>query len=78
MGLVTSDFDFPWDIYENNQFITGYTDMDNFDMERFLEEIDVNINDVEWGDRYFDLDSLETDDDVDEDEIDWRKMLYEG
>jgi len=77
MGLVTSDLDFPWDITENDQFITGYTDMDNFDMEKFLEKIGINIDNVGWSDGYLDLNGLESADD-DADEIDWRELLYEN
>lgn len=74
MGLVTSTLDFPWHITENDAFITGSTDMDNFDMAEFLEKIDVNMSKVDWSDWSFDL--SDEDEDTD-DKIDWRSLLYE-
>lgn len=65
-----------WGIEENNSYITGSTWMDNFDMEEFLEKIDVDMDKVEWSEWSLDL--------PDEDEyehinnkIDWRNLLYE-
>lgn len=40
----------PWDIEENGTYIGGYTSMDNFDMEEFLEKIDVRMQYVDWSD----------------------------
>ena len=74
MGLVTSLLDFPWYITESAGFITGSTDMDNFDMEEFLEKIDVDMSKVDWSEWSFDL--PDENDDVD-DKIDWRSLLYE-
>ena len=70
LGLVDSDLDFPWNIHENNDFITGHTSMDNFDMENFLSKIDVNMRKVNWSEYEFILDE-------DEEKEDWRKLLYE-
>lgn len=39
-----------WHIEENNRYIGGCTSMDNFDMEEFLEQIDVNMRYVDWSD----------------------------
>lgn len=75
MGLVTSSLDFPWYITENGKFITGSTDMDNFDMEEFLEKIDVNMDKVDWSEWEFDL-SDEDEEDTN-DKMDWRGLLYE-
>ena len=61
----------PWFIRESNGYITGSTGMDNFDMEEFLEKIDVNMNKVDWSEWSFDLP------DKDDDKIDWRNLLYE-
>lgn len=63
-----------WEIRESNGYITGSTDMDNFDMEEFLEKIDVNMSKVDWSDWSFDL--PDEDEDTD-DKIDWRSLLYE-
>ena len=43
-------YDWPWNIEENKNYIGGYTDMDNFDMEEFLEKIDVDTRRVDWSD----------------------------
>ena len=47
--------DFPWRIEENENFITGYVSMDNFDMEEYLEQIGVDESIVRWGEYSFDL-----------------------
>lgn len=56
-----------WTIEENKKYIGGYTDMDNFDMEEFLEKIDVNMKRVDWSDPY----RFELPDEHD----DWRDLL---
>ena len=57
-----------WHIKENNRFIGGYTSMDNFDMEEFLDRIDVNMKRVDWSDPYiFNL--------PDDDSDDWSNLL---
>jgi len=37
-----------WHINETENSITGYTSMDNFDMERFLSMIGVAGNNIRW------------------------------
>jgi len=38
-----------WTIQINNDFVIGKTDMDNFDMDEYLEYIvQVNMNHVRW------------------------------
>ena len=44
-----------WDISENDEDITGYTFMDNFYMEDYLDAIGIDGRDVEWGEYPFDL-----------------------
>lgn len=39
-----------WNISEDEFCIYGSTGMDNFDMEKFLRMLGVNMNTVEWGD----------------------------
>jgi hypothetical protein len=69
-------FEESWWIRENDGYITGSTSMDNFDMEEFLEKIDVNMNKVDWSEWGFDLpDEDETE--YTNDKIDWRDLLYE-
>lgn len=41
-----------WRIEENAKYIGGYTPMDNFDMEEFLNKIDVDMEYVKWSDSY--------------------------
>ena len=41
-----------WDIKEDNDFITGYTVMTNFDMQEFMLRIGVPMNHVHWDDEY--------------------------
>lgn len=56
-----------WNIEENKNYIGGYTGMDNFDMEEFLEKIDVDMRRVSWSDPY----RFELPDEYD----DWRDLL---
>lgn len=51
----TEWLDFPWTINENEKFITGYVDMDNFDMEEYLERIGIDTSIVRWSEYSFDL-----------------------
>lgn len=37
-----------WDIEESDYAIKGYTNMNNFDMEEFLNKIGVHEKDIEW------------------------------
>ena len=41
--------DWAWSIDVNEDTISGYTSMDNFDMYEFLEKIGVDMNIVKWG-----------------------------
>lgn len=79
LGLEYSDE--PWYISENNNYITGDTFMDNFDMEEFLEKIGVKSKNVNWSEYPFSLpeDSREEDAESDTDEdSDWRRLLHEN
>ena len=38
-----------WSIYDDDYYIEGHTNMDNFDMEEFFELIDVPPHVVRWG-----------------------------
>lgn len=67
-----------WRIRESNGYITGSTSMDNFDMEKFLEKIDVNMKKVDWSDWSFDLpdeDKFDEDEEDTNDKIDWRSLI---
>lgn len=82
--LGLDSFDDPWDIEENDDYITGYTCMDNFDMYEFLEKIEVPSEKVHWDEFEFDLsDKIEfLDEDVDADvnidyDSNWRNLLHE-
>jgi len=39
-----------WEITEDEYLIKGYTFMNNFDMEEYLEKIGINMSLVEWDD----------------------------
>lgn len=82
--LGLDNFDDPWDIEENDDYITGYTCMDNFDMDEFLEKIEVPSEKVHWDEFEFDLSNkIEfLDEDVDADanidyDSNWRNLLHE-
>lgn len=69
-----------WHIEENDDFITGYTDLDNFSMYDFLNTIDVKDKHISWSEWPFNIDSYEDneDDDLTEPENkDWRDIIYE-
>jgi len=38
-----------WNISEDEHTIEGWTSMDNFDMEEFLQKIDVKSKHIKWG-----------------------------
>lgn len=52
MGLFCANE--PWNIEENDSFITGYTWMDNFSMSGFFTKIDVNCP-ITWGEYPFSI-----------------------
>ena len=72
-GLECADTD-PWDIEESENFISGYTIMDNFYFKELLDKIGVSPHDVNWGEWRVDLDErenfLNNDDEHDDYEID--------
>lgn len=78
LGFSYSNF--AWIIEENDDFITGFTWMDNFDMYDFLKEIGINVDScVEWSVYPFNLDEYR-DDNIDCKYIKtktWRDLLYE-
>ena len=55
INFCTGWLDFPWNINENDDYITGYVDMDNFDMWEYLENIKVPMEFVRWGEFPFDF-----------------------
>lgn len=68
-----------WDIEENDDFITGHTFLDNFDMYELLKTISVPMDKVIWGEHSFDLDkykeSSNSDDEEETIDFDWEKWL---
>lgn len=66
----------PWNLSENEDYITGSTWMDNFDMGDFLERIDICERCITWGEYPFTLPGEGMNEDIDEDS-DWRKLLHE-
>lgn len=53
MNLYCSDC--PWNIEENEMFITGYTSIDNFSMSEFFKIIGINSSCVNWSKYRFTL-----------------------
>ena len=70
LGWDIDCLDWPWDIEENDNFITGYTYMDNFSMYDFLEKIGVEDKYVDWSEYPFNIDSYK-------DRNDWRDIIHE-
>lgn len=70
-----------WNIEENDKYITGYTIIDNFDMDEFLSIIEIDMNLVNWDEYEFDLDSFKgivpnnCNDYEEDDEQNWRDLL---
>lgn len=77
MGKEIDFLDFPWDIEENDEFITGYVYMDNFDMYNFLEDIDVDLDVVEWHEIPINLDSYTGETYKKTKKKTWRDLLNE-
>jgi len=46
LGMKT--WDSPWDISDDDENIKGYTYLDNFDMDEFLEKIGVDKSKIDW------------------------------
>ena len=78
LGMVDPKWDSPWRIEENDDYITGYTSMDNFDMGSFLEKIDVNGANVSWSEYPISLQEINNDDETEENnDSEWRRLLHE-
>lgn len=78
LGINWATLEEAWTIEENEDFITGYTNMDNFDMDEFLKKIEINGRYVNWSEWPFDLDWEETTEDfLKEENPNWRQILEE-
>ena len=53
--FCTHWLDFPWHIDENQDYVTGYVSMDNFDMCDYLSNIGVPMQYVRWSEYPFDF-----------------------
>ena len=79
--LELNCWDEPWSVSENKDYITASTWMDNFNMYEYLQILEINDDNVEWGEFPFDLDSYKgkcrSKDSLsyDDEEIDWRSLL---
>lgn len=74
--LGISCFDESWDIKEDEDFITGYTFMDNFSMSDLFDIIGINQKIVFWGEYEFDLDEPQ---DIPQSNVEnnhWREILH--
>lgn len=72
-----------WTIEENDEYITGFTWIDNLSIADLFSRIDINDQIVTWGENPVDIDTAflyycEPDGDSDSKEIDWRSLLHEG
>lgn len=68
----------PWHIEDNDDFIAGYTDMDNFSMYDFLDRININNKHIYWSEWPFDINNYKDDeDDSIENRDDWRDIIHE-
>ena len=56
-----------WDISENEDYISGYTFMDNFDIGEFFKKIGVESRCIDWGEYPFDLSECSSEKDVKKD-----------
>lgn len=83
LNLEIERFD-QWNIDEDSEFITGYTHMDNFDMNEFLQKIEVDSRCVHWGEFSFNLSKPNRQyhrkrdsgyNDYEDDEPTWRDLL---
>lgn len=75
------DFAAMWTIEENEDFIAGYTWMDNLSIADLFRRIDIDDRVVTWGENSFDLDRAsayyyDRDDGI-VDTTDWRRLLHE-
>lgn len=83
LGMLNADneYAYPWMIIENEHYISGSVDMDNFSMQDFFERIGVPMHMVSWDEYPFDIDMPDIEDkkkyDADEPEKDWREVLHE-
>lgn len=68
-----------WKITENDSAISGYTDIDNFDMYEFLRKIDVPEKKISWSDWPFDLDCNDMEEIIEEENeektLNWEELL---
>ena len=71
LGLEIDPYD-AWYIEENDYYISGHTSLDNFDMEEFFKEIDIDIGKVNWSEYSFDLPE---EDNAIEEKKNWRDLL---
>jgi hypothetical protein len=61
-----------WEIGEENGFITGWTILDNFDMEEFLDIIGINPKKINW-----DMYDFKFPEEKGEIKIEWKKFIDE-
>ena len=55
--LELTSWDEPWTIQENEQYITGYTWMDNFNMYEYLKLAGIDSSNIKWDEFPFFLDA---------------------
>lgn len=78
LGMWTN-WSFEWDINENEDFISGYTSMDNFSMYNFFEEIGVPDRFVKWSEYAFDIYDYNyklDEEEKEKEDKNWREILH--
>lgn len=76
LGIRWSNPEEGWKIEENEDFISGSTYMDNFDMETFLNEIEISSKHINWSEWPFNLEEME-EETIETEDNNWEKLLKE-
>lgn len=78
LGMWIS-WSFEWDINENEDFISGYTSMDNFSMYNFFEEIGIPDRFIKWSEYAFDIYDYNyklDEEEKEKEDKNWREILH--
>lgn len=77
LGMLNTKF--YWDINENEDFISGYTSMDNFSMYNFFEEIGIPDQFIKWSEYAFDIYDYNyklDEEEKEKEDKNWREILH--
>lgn len=79
LGLWKGKSNTDWDINENEDFISGYTSMDNFSMYNFFEEIGIPDRFIKWSEYAFDIYDYNyklDEEEKEKEDKNWREILH--